>query len=40
MIFIILATVLANMVYKAREYGRADIADLIIAVAALAIVFL
>lgn len=40
MIFIILATVFANMVYKAREYGRADIADLIIAVAALAIVFL
>jgi len=39
MIFIILATVFANMVYKAREYGRADIADLIIAVAALGIVF-
>lgn len=35
MIFIILATVFANMVYKAREYGRADVADLIIAVAAL-----
>jgi hypothetical protein len=40
MIYIILATVFANMVYKAREYGRADIADLIIAVAAFAIVFL
>ena len=39
MIYIILATVFANMVYKAREYGRADIADLIIAVAALGIVF-
>ena len=39
MIYLILATVFANMVYKAREYGRADIADLIIAVAALGIVF-
>lgn len=39
MIWIILATVFANMVYKAREYGRADIGDLIIAVAALTIVF-
>ncbi len=38
MIYIILITVFANMVYKAREYGRADIADLIIAVAALAII--
>jgi len=37
MIYLILATVLVNMVYKAREYGRADIADLIIAIAALAI---
>lgn len=39
MIFVILATIFANMVYKARQYGRADIADLIIAIAALAIVF-
>ena len=39
MIWVILATVFANMVYKAREYGRADIADLIIAIAALVIVF-
>ena len=40
MIWVILATVFANMVYKAREYGRADIADLIIFVAALGILFL
>lgn len=39
MIWVILATVFANMVYKAREYGRADIADLLIAIAALSIVF-
>lgn len=38
MIWIILATVFANMVYKAREYGRADIADLIILVATLVII--
>ena len=38
MIYLILATVFANMVYKAREYGRADIADLIIAIAALKII--
>jgi len=38
MIYLILATVFANMVYKAREYGRADIADLIIVIAALAII--
>jgi len=37
MIFIILATVLANMVYKARQYGRGDIADIIILIAAVAI---
>ena len=40
MIYVILATVFANMVYKAREYGRADIADLIIAIAALGILVL
>jgi hypothetical protein len=39
MIFVILATVTANVIYKAREYGRADIADLIIVVATLAIIF-
>jgi len=39
MIFIILATVALNVIYKAREYGRADIADLIIIIAALAIVY-
>ncbi len=40
MIFIILATVTANVIYKAREYERADIADLIILVAAFAILLL
>jgi hypothetical protein len=37
MIFIILATVLANMIYKARNYGRGDIADVIILIAAVSI---
>jgi hypothetical protein len=37
MIFIILATVLANMVYKARQYGRGDVADIIILIAAISI---
>lgn len=37
MIYIILATVLANMVYKARQYGRGDVADIIIFIAASAI---
>jgi hypothetical protein len=37
MIWIILATITVNVTYKAREYGRADVADLIIMVAACAI---
>jgi len=37
MIWIILATVTVNVIFKAREYGRADVADLIILVAAFAI---
>jgi len=37
MIFIILATVLANMIYKARNYGRGDIADVIILIAAVSL---
>jgi hypothetical protein len=37
MILVILATITVNVVFKAREYGRADIADLIIMVAAFAI---
>ena len=37
MIFIILATVLANMIYKAHNYGRGDIADVIILIAAVSI---
>jgi len=36
-IYIILATVLANMVYKAWQYGRGDVADIIILIAAVAI---
>ena len=36
MIYIILATVTVNVIYKAREFGRADVADLIILVAAFA----
>jgi len=34
MIWVILATVTVNVIFKAREYGRADVADLIILVAA------
>jgi hypothetical protein len=37
MIWIILATITVNVIYKAREYGRADVADLIILVAACSI---
>jgi hypothetical protein len=36
-IFIILATVLANIIYKAYVYGRGDIADVIIFIAAFSI---
>ncbi len=39
MIYIILATVTVNVIYKAREYGRADVADLIILVAAFALLW-
>jgi hypothetical protein len=37
MIYIILATVLANMTYKAYHYGRGDVADVIIFIAAFSI---
>jgi hypothetical protein len=37
MIYIILATVLANIIYKAYIYGRGDIADVIIFIAAFSI---
>lgn len=37
MIYIILATVLTNIVYKAYVYGRGDMADVIIFIAAFAI---
>ena len=37
MIWIILFTVLANAIYKAHEYGRADIADIIIFIAGIAL---
>ena len=37
MIYIILATVLANIIYKAYVYGRGDIADVIIFIAAFSI---
>jgi len=37
MIYIILATVLANMTYKAYYYGRGDVADVIIFIAAFSI---
>jgi hypothetical protein len=36
-IYIILATVLANMIYKAYIYGRGDVADVIIFIAAFSI---
>ena len=39
MIYLIFATVVADVWYKARTYGRADIADVIIGIAALAIIF-
>ncbi len=39
MIYIILATVTVNVMFKAREYGRADVADLIILVAAFALLW-
>ena len=39
MIYIILATVTVNVLFKAREYGRADVADLIILVAAFALLW-
>ncbi len=39
MIWIILATITVNVIYKAREYGRADVADLIILVAAFALLW-
>jgi len=39
MIYIILATVTVNVIYKAREFGRADVADLIILVAACALLW-
>jgi len=39
MIWIILATITVNVIFKAREYGRADVADLIILVAAFALLW-
>jgi len=39
MIWIILATVMVNATYKAREYGRADVADIIIFVAACSMIW-
>jgi len=39
MIWIILATVLVNATYKVREYGRADVADIIIFVAACSMIW-
>jgi hypothetical protein len=39
MIYIILATIIVNVIYKAREYGRADVADLIIMIAACALLW-
>ena len=35
MVYIILATVVANIIYKAKQYGRGDIADVIILLAAI-----
>jgi len=40
MAWIILATVTANIVYKARHYGRGDVADLIILIAALSLIWI
>lgn len=39
MIWVILATITVNVICKAREYGRADVADLIILVAAFALLW-
>ena len=39
MIWVILATITVNVIVKAREYGRADVADLIILVAAFALLW-
>jgi|TARA_R110002073_G_C9195918_1_gene557648 hypothetical protein len=39
MIWVILATITVNVIFKAREYGRADVADLIILVAAFALLW-
>jgi len=40
MIYIILATVVANIIYKAKQYGRGDIGDVIILIAAVSIALL
>ena len=40
MIYAILATVVANIIYKAKQYGRGDIADVIILIAAISIALL
>lgn len=40
MVYIILATVVANIIYKAKQYGRGDIADVIILLAAISIALL
>ena len=37
MIYVILATVVANIIYKAKQYGRGDVADVIIFIAAVSI---
>ena len=37
MIYVILATVIANIIYKAKQYGRGDVADVIIFIAAVSI---
>ena len=40
MVYIILATFVANIIYKAKQYGRGDIADVIILLAAISIALL
>jgi hypothetical protein len=40
MIYVILATVVANIIYKAKQYGRGDVADIIILIAAISIALL
>ena len=40
MVYIILATVIVNIIYKARQYGRGDLADVIIFIAAISLVLL